>query len=283
MLGRAKSAVRRLVRELAALPLRSLGEHERSKIVEDFIASMISDVVVGSHTIHFMAPTPVLLARARGALSKEPDTINWLDLMAADDVLWDIGANVGVFSFYAAVVRGVRVLAFEPSAGNYMVLCKNVEINALGDRVLPYCLALSGATTLGVLNCASSTLGVAQNQFGRPGVSSPYWSTSSGFHAQGMVGFTADDFVRQFEPTFPNYIKIDVDGLELDILRGATKTLRDHRLKSVMVELIISDDAERNAGIKLLHDAGLELESQGELQENSGVTAVNHLFVRKPA
>ena len=42
---------------------------------------------------------------------KEPETIEWLRALGPDDVLWDIGANVGVYSLYAAIVTGCRVVA----------------------------------------------------------------------------------------------------------------------------------------------------------------------------
>jgi FkbM family methyltransferase len=280
VLGRAKRAARKVVRELAALPLRKLAEEQRSQVVEDLLASMISEVEVRSHSLRFLTLTPLLLGRAQTALTKEPDTLRWIDQFRADDVLWDIGANVGVFSIYAAVMHGVRVLAFEPSADNYMVLCKNVEINALGERVTPYCVALSGNTGLGVLNSQSRMMGSALHQFGRPGDTSRYWPTKKGSHAQGMIGFSIDDFIRNFSPTFPNHLKVDVDGLELNILQGALETLRDSRVASVMVEFSITNEDERNSGMTLLSEAGFEFVGQGESQESAGVAAANYLFVR---
>ena len=61
-------------------------------------------------------PYSFLGMRARSLLSKEPETITWLDRLEEDDVLWDVGACVGSYSIYAAVRRGVRVVAFEPAS-----------------------------------------------------------------------------------------------------------------------------------------------------------------------
>jgi FkbM family methyltransferase len=280
LLTRSKSAVRKILCALAALPLRSLSEQQRSQVVEGLLASMVSEVDVNEHTLRFMTATPLLLGRARGALSKEADMIRWIDQIQVDDVLWDVGANVGIFSLYAAVVRGTRVLAFEPSADNYMVLCKNVELNSVGKLVLPYCVALSDQSRLGVLNSLSRAMGDALHQFGQPGDISRYWPTKNGFNAQGMIGFSIDDFVRSFTPAFPTHLKIDVDGLEVNILQGAIGTLRDRRLRSIMVELCISDAEERDRGIGLLSDAGFKLMSQGEVQQAAGSVAANHLFER---
>lgn len=270
----------RALREAATLPLRALGKTQRGQVLERLAAAMVSEVPIVEGTLRFMASTPLLQARAAAVLSKEPDTIAWIEGFGSGDVFWDVGANVGVFSLYAARRRGVQVLAFEPFADNYMVLCKNVEINGLGERVTPYCVAVSGSTRLGVLNSQSRGLGTSLHQFGQPGDTSRYWAIKHGSYVQGMIGFSIDDFVMKFAPAFPTHLKIDVDGLELNILQGAANTLRDSRLRSVMVELSISDGEERSAGIDLLSNAGFSLESQGELQEAAGSVAANHFFAK---
>ena len=178
--------------------------------------------------MRFITPTPLLQVRASSALSKEPDTIEWIERFEPSDVFWDVGANVGVFSLYAAMRRGVRVLAFEPSADNYMVLCKNIDINALGDRIIAYCVALAGNTELGLLNLASRDMGAALHQFGRQGETSRYCNGGRDTFAQGMLGYTIDDLIRQFQPPFPTRLKLDVDGLEWQILQGA----QTHALRS---------------------------------------------------
>ena len=47
--------------------------------------------------------------------TKEPETLDWIDAIQEGSVLWDIGANVGLYSCYAAKARRCRVVAFEPS------------------------------------------------------------------------------------------------------------------------------------------------------------------------
>jgi FkbM family methyltransferase len=283
MLRRSTSVGLRALREVALFPLRVLGKTQRGLALERLTASMVSKVDVPEDTLRFMTPTPLLQARASSILSKEPDTIQWIDRFELGDVFWDVGANVGVFSLYAACRRRVTVLAFEPSADNYMVLCKNVEINALEGRVIPYCIALAGTTELGVLNSPSREMGAALHQFGRKGDTSRYWKGGTITCAQGMIGFTIDDFIRQFRPLFPTRLKLDVDGLEWLILQGAEQTLCDPRLQSVMAELPISDEAERDRAIAWLSDAGFDLVMCGDKQENGGESAANHFFARRQA
>jgi FkbM family methyltransferase len=173
------------------------------------------------------------------------------------------------------------VLAFEPSADNYAVLCRNVEINAFEDYMVPYCIALAGDTELGVLNSPSREMGASLHQFGAKGEATRYWEGGKTSSAQGVVGFSIDDFIRQFRPPFPTRLKIDVDGLEWPILQGARNTLCDRRLRSVMAELPLSDEDERNRAIGWLSDAGFDLLSVGEAQESGGERAANHFFQKR--
>lgn len=245
--------------------------------------STITETAVPSGALRFWTPSALLRYRAKSVLSKEPDMIPWLDSMGKDSVLWDIGANVGVYSLYAAWCRGARVIAFEPSAANFHALTRNIELNPTQDRITAYCVALSGETGLGVLNMASSAMGTALSQFGVAGERSRYWNDQAPTASHGMVGFTVDDFIAQFPVPFPTHVKLDVDGLEWPILQGATRLLRDKRLRSVIVELTVTDERERTAAVALLDDAGLKLVSRGEVQATGTEKAANYRFDRTGA
>lgn len=285
MLRRLNRLVAGAARRASLYQLGLLGPNTRAQVLEQAAEETISVTAVPGGRILFYAPAPMLLYRAESVLSKETDTIQWIDGFADDGVFWDIGANVGVYSLYAAVRKRVRVLSFEPSAANFHALAKNVQLNQLCDRVTAYCVALSGETQLGVLNMSSSSMGAAISQFGHSGEMSRYWEGYTKAAFQGMIGFSIDDFVRQFEPPFPNYIKIDVDGLELPILRGASATLRDARLRSLIVELSVSHEEEYAEALAFLQDTGFSLLSQGRSQGTRTERAANHLFekVARPA
>jgi FkbM family methyltransferase len=275
MIDRIVSGV---ARRVGTWPLMSVGSRHRAEVLENVSEAMISVAEIPGGEIRFYTPAPVLLRRAQSVLSKEPDTIRWIDGFDEGTVFWDIGANVGVFSLYAAIRRGVSVLSFEPSAANYYVLSRNIQLNRLCDRVMAYSIALSARTQLGALNIASPCMGMSLSQFGRPGDRSPYAETQAAF--QGAVGFSIDDFIARFNPPFPRYIKIDVDGLELPILEGARETLRDPRIKSLMVELNFDEAEAPKWAISLLEDAGFRLVSRGEIQATPMAEGANHLFER---
>jgi FkbM family methyltransferase len=72
------------------------------------------------------------------------------------------------------------------------------------------------------------------------------------------LGYRLDDFVRQFGLPSPNHIKLDVDGMEYQILRGAEETLRSPSLRSLLMEA--NEDDKHAAEIaSLLADSGLQL------------------------
>lgn len=280
MLKRLGRAARRAGRGIAALQLRLMGELDRAEVLEGALGHAVVEVPVGAASLKFFAPAPLLVNRARGLLTKEPDTIRWIDAMAADAVFWDIGANVGVYSLYAAARTRCRVVAFEPSAFNYVALARNVQLNALEDSVAALCVALGAQTRLGLMNLPSPAMGMAMAQFGGRGETSPYWH--GGAHvSHATLGFSVDDFVARLQPPFPTHMKIDVDGLELAILQGARETLRDARLASVLVELSITDEAERARALELLAEAGFALTAQGATQGEGPELAANHLFERR--
>ena len=221
--------------------------------------------------------------RAETLLSKEPDTIEWIDSFEENSEFWDIGANIGVYSLYAAT-RKIKVTAFEPSASNYYLLTKNIEINRFDDQILSYCLALSNQSGFGSLNMVDTQFGSALHDFGEKQEQIDIVGTISKVSfQQGVLGFSIDDLIKDFSLKFPNYIKIDVDGIEDKIIEGAKKTLKDSRLKSVLIELdtrhkeycarVVS--AMNNAGIKLAKKTTANVSSQSDFY-----SICNHIFSR---
>ncbi len=163
----------------------------------------------------------------------EPETIAWIDEFIGDgEVMWDIGANIGLYALYAALGPGIRVLAFEPGAGSFAALMRNVELNAMNDRIAAYCLAFDEATGLDRLHMMNTGAGHSMHAFGAPenarGKMTPVFS-------QPTLGFTIDDFCRIFEAPPPDHLKLDVDGNEAKIIRGGRQTLAG--AKTVLVEI----------------------------------------------
>lgn len=122
----------------------------RSRMIRAHLAEQLTPIAeqqTDAGVIRFWCHGKLPEWRARTLLTKEPETIRWIDGFSPGDTFWDIGANVGVYSLYAAK-RGARVLSFEPSPGNYYLLSRNIEINALDEAIAAYCIAFASASGL---------------------------------------------------------------------------------------------------------------------------------------
>ena len=196
---------------------------------------------------------PHLAAAALGFHEEEPETVAWMDALQPGDVLYDIGAATGLFAMYAAMKEGVRVYAFEPKATSMGVLIEHLALNGLGERVFPLPLALSDRTepvhlTLTALapQTGGNSVGGAPDQFGLSG---------DGFR-QGALAYRLDDLIAAFALPAPTHLKIDVDGIEGLILKGAPGALKG--VKSVVVEVEGENAAEAATRLDpLLNAAGL--------------------------
>ncbi len=223
----------------------------------------------------FVTTHPQALLYPHDFATREPETLTWIEAFETPCRFWDVGANIGVFSLYAGLRPGVEVCAFEPAAASYGALCRNIEANDLGARVRAYCVALSDRTQLGSLNLSGTNAGSVFNAFAS--TEDCFGNEIEVVFRQGMVGFSVDDFRRLFRLPAPNYLKIDVDSTEERILAGASETLRDPDLRSVLIELEASDTARNHRLMGALEAAGLSLSLRGkEVQKD----VVNGVFTR---
>ncbi len=225
--------------------------------------------------LKFSCPSKLAFFYPRTLFTNEPETLAWIDGFDDGDVFWDIGANIGVYSLYAAQREGVRVLAFEPGAANYATLNTNIELNGCAGHLSAYCVAFDENVVLGSMEIHSTEAGGVMNNFRlgpEKGKGDPSW--------QGALGFSVDGFVETFAPPFPTHMKIDVDGHERRILAGAGKTLANRRLRSLMVEAGEGASGDDIAGLPEL--AGLRRRDDliSEARREVGQPGVNLLFVR---
>lgn len=196
------------------------------------------------------------LKRAKTYSIKEPDTLDWIDSFEPDSCYFDIGANIGQYSLYPAKKYGdkIQVYAFEPQSNNYYVLNKNIFFNNIGKNILSYCIAVSGHSEFSKLYIPKFIPGGNRSQFGKEDIENMKISAT---HIQGIFGVTLDDLCGKWKFPYPNYIKIDVDGIEISILEGAKSVLEHSDLKSVIVELGTIEEQEK--AIFLMKQAGLEV------------------------
>lgn len=179
-------------------------------------------------------------------LSGGPDTIEWLDQLQPADTLWDIGANVGLYSIYAAKFRKCAVHAFEPESQNYALLIDNIALNDVGDNISASSIALNDVEKFGKLIVPFVTKGGAYNFFASSAdatndVPETIRAAQNYFVPSRVIQHTfassIDNLVYQHGLTPPSHVKIDVDGNEYKIINGAMRMLQNPRLKSILIEL----------------------------------------------
>ncbi len=230
--------------------------------------------------IRFFCMGNKTVKRVEAFHTKEPETLAWIDKFPEKSVFYDVGANIGTYSLYASLKPGIRILSFEPTIIHLFLLVKNMEINKKDNIIHPYCFAFNDTSELGMLNMPTTLMGKAGSQFLNINNQDSfrfYKPDSKSIFKQASVGYSMDDFISFFNAPFPAYIKIDVDGNEYKVLKGAEKTLRDKRLKSVLVEINPSSKDDIDNISSILESSGMKLVQKGKPQPSS---SINHIFSR---
>lgn len=224
--------------------------------------------------INFRVDSPGSVPQDPDSNRSEPETFEWIRrYLKAEEVLWDIGANIGVFSLYAALNKENNVLSIEPSAESYATLNANIRLNGLDKYVKALCFAGSADTCVLDLymkdtssGASHNSIGTNTNQFGEFEV--------NGY--QSVIAITLDDLSQIEGVPSPNHIKLDIDGKELEILKGATKTLSE--IESILIEIEGNNLDENLTSIEdILRNAGL---TEDDSWRNKG-SGRNRLYRRK--
>ena len=201
------------------------------------IWSQISTVMVDNIALKFHRINAITAYRIDSFFEKEPETINWLNAFTDNAVFWDIGANIGLYSIYAQKIHHAKVYAFEPSVFNLELLVRNAALNILRQEensisIIPICL--SNKTKFGNFEMSSMANGGACSTFDEG--YDQHGNTLQKCFEYALPGITPDTLVELYNLDIPDYIKIDVDGIEHLILSGMKRLLKNPKVKSVLVE-----------------------------------------------
>ncbi|MBW3577898.1 MAG: FkbM family methyltransferase [Actinobacteria bacterium] len=157
----------------------------------------------------------------------------WQKLLVAGDLFVDVGANVGTYSLIACEA-GAEVIAVEPNDQARRWLMKNIELN--GYRADVRSVALS-------------------DQPGQVRITVDLGTTNRIDPAGGQIVEvdTLDSLIGERHA----YVKVDVEGHELQVLRGGARALEEQRLLAVQLEW--NACADRTPVSELLADYGYEV------------------------
>jgi FkbM family methyltransferase len=154
---------------------------------------------------------PILLSQVR-------------EFIRQGQVVWDVGANVGLFSVAAAALAGPRgaVIAIEPDAWLVPLLRRSARLQA--DTSAPITVVPCGvAGATGLRTFCISRRSRSSNYLAEYGHS----QTGGEAERQTIVTLTLDDLLRWLPP--PKIVKVDVEGAEMEVLSGAARLLEVHR------------------------------------------------------
>ena len=195
--------------------------------------------------------TPLEVERADGLMEESEILTDVLDELSGDDVFLDIGANVGIYSLFAART-GASVVSFEPHPLNLQSLRLNIDRNDADVTVFPAALAdTPGSTELFVAEAeaGSGTHTLAPDQVGDESIT--------------VDVATGDALLADGEIPDPTVAKLDVQGAELLVLRGLETTLAEGALDVIYLEIHPNQIEKLGGSVDdlqaLLADHGFEL------------------------
>jgi len=208
--------------------------------------------------------------------------LRWIGSFEPDDVFYDIGANVGGVTFTVAGLHanGLRMVAIEPSFSSFEALARNLSLNGLLGSTIPLQVALLDQTGLQPLNYRSTAAGVSLHAVGA--AVDHEGAEFTPVEVQLVPTYRLDDLIETLGLPEPTVVKIDVDGYEELVLRGAINTLTAGSIRELNVEVVDHDRAgtRLRAITELLGGAGYEAAGAFRHGPEDGFVA-DHLFRRR--
>jgi FkbM family methyltransferase len=143
-----------------------------------------------------------------------------LHLLRQDDVFVDVGANIGSYTILASAEIGAKTISIEPVPSTFDFLKNNIILNNIGNLVEIHNVGLAGSNGLIKFTGTQDTVNhVAIN------------------NDKDLIEVKVDTLDGIIKTVNPCLIKIDVEGYEYEVLKGASKTLKNPFLKALIVEL----------------------------------------------
>ena len=157
-----------------------------------------------------------------------------LHVLRKNDLFVDVGANMGSYTLLASAVRGARTVCFEPNPTTFARLSQNLLLNHLGERVTAHLAGVGekpGFLRLSLnQDCGNHILCDNEREEGVE-----------------VKVVTLDEILAG---TCPSLLKIDVEGFELSVLRGAGAILKGPGLHSIILEFWGTGNRENRYGYR---------------------------------
>jgi FkbM family methyltransferase len=244
------------------------------------LSSAEKDLTPKSLPFDMFLETEIEHWRLRTFWTKEPETLAWIGSFPERGIFYDIGANIGLYSLFCAKNRPkMTIFAFEPQLENYSRLCQNILLNGFKNIIPVY--AGAGQVNQVRMFCLKSV------QAGSTGGKFGYFPDAlQAPDVRNGILIKMDDFSLLFG--IPNYVKVDTDGFEEDVLNGMHSLLRHQNLKSMLIEFDTSDPDKYFKQVKFILTRGMNLINQWnsfqphsrDRRKKEGIQVENLVFSR---
>tara|TARA_B100000575_G_scaffold294650_1_gene312665 strand:+ start:1748 stop:2617 length:870 start_codon:yes stop_codon:yes gene_type:complete len=212
----------------------------------------------------FFVPNFLVDTLLRDFFTKEPETLNWIDNFKDKEklIFWDIGSNIGLYSIYAASnFENIEVISFEPSTSNLRILSRNIFINNLENKIKIFQIPL----------------GTYKNQFKKfyerkfnEGESHNSLDENIDFEGKKidasnkyqLFSTNIDQIIEEGILDVPDYIKIDVDGIEHLILKGGTNLLKVPKILGIQIEINENYEDQYTNVLKIMNECNFKFKEK---------------------
>tara|TARA_Y100000768_G_scaffold388707_2_gene386344 strand:+ start:1267 stop:2136 length:870 start_codon:yes stop_codon:yes gene_type:complete len=220
--------------------------------------------------IIFFCPNKATDLRIKRFFTKEPGTLEWIDNFekSKEIIFWDIGSNIGIFSIYAAIINSnIKIISFEPSTSNLRILSRNISINNLSEKIIVSQIPLTNKKNQSLLfkenrfieGSSSNVYGESFDQYGKN------FNSNNSYKIFGTcINYLIDEGIYEI----PDYIKIDVDGIEHLILDGANKYLSNKKIKGISIEINDQFLLQKNKIFDILNQNNFKFISSNRSEDN---------------
>lgn len=277
--------IKKIIKKTIVIITRTLSRTRLGKLIGEIVITDAMkrkrSVIHNNTQLTFTVPNQLNRFRIDTFSIKEPETLEWIDKLPHNSTLWDIGANVGLYSIYAAKTRNCKVIAFEPSVFNLELLARNIFLNNLEEQITIFPLPLTNTLGLNSMRLTTMEWGGALSSFGENiGWDGKQINDIFSFFTYGC---SMDQAISIFNIPQPDFIKIDVDGIEHIILEGGKNILS--KISGILIE--INDDFKEQAESSkfFLEEAGLSLKEKrhSEMIDKSATyrKVYNQIWIRE--
>lgn len=202
---------------------------------------------------------------------KEPETIAWIESFDGGEKFLDIGANIGLYSLYAAS-KHARVWALEPHPANFQALTMNIRKLNRGLQVTAMWAAVGAISGMGDFRYSEFN----------PGSTGGGYTVKTGYQTPIKI-YTIDELAKIHGDW--NHIKIDVDGEEDLIVNGMIETLELGFMQSCLIEVTPEHkpyivDTFTDFGYTMNNEYNRMTPHSRERRQKEGIDVENIIFTR---